>query len=313
MIRLSLQMVKLVLGLVLLTWVQVVNASPEHVKHYLKIDGLERSFYLYQPEANVETKKPALVMVLHGGGRGDGETPSKYFGFNQLADKHGFIVVYPNGVDAFWRDGRGYTHRGKSQGQVDDVSFIRQLIDHLALNFSIDISKVYLTGISNGGMMSFRLACEIPQYFAAIAPIASNMPLNIVATCKPENFVPMLIMNGTDDPLVPYYGGSVGYKNKTMGEVVSTYDSVNFWVNHNQCNLNSKAFALPDINKKDKSTVSVEHYTNLDSTCDVWLYRVEGGGHTIPGSNIPNLPRLLGRKNMDFSGAEHVWRFFERH
>jgi len=95
------------------------------------VDGMQRTYYIHFPPAHKSSSQPPLVLVLHGGGKGDGLTAAKYLGFTSLADSQGFVVAYPNGIDNYWRDGRGYTHRGESDTTVDDVGFISQLIDHL--------------------------------------------------------------------------------------------------------------------------------------------------------------------------------------
>ena len=119
-------------------------------------DNLERSFYLHLPLNFNDDNTYPLVMVLHGGGKGDGDDISKHLGMNKIADKENFIVVYPNGIDAQWNDGRGKTFkRNNSNEDVDDVGFLSSLIDHFIANYKIDPKRVYVTGASNGGMMSF--------------------------------------------------------------------------------------------------------------------------------------------------------------
>ena len=147
----------------------------------IDVDGVERSYYLHLPPAYKSSLKLPLVLVLHGGGKGDGLTPAKHLGFTSLADSNNFIVVYPNGIDGYWRDGRGYTHRGKRDTSVDDVGFISKLIDHLVRENKTDPKRVYVTGISNGGMMTLRPGCELSSKLAAIAPIAASIPKNIMS------------------------------------------------------------------------------------------------------------------------------------
>jgi polyhydroxybutyrate depolymerase len=279
----------------------------------IDVDGVQRNYYSHFPSSHKSSPKTPLVLVLHGGGRGDGLTPAKYLGFTSVADSEGFIVVYPNGIDAYWRDGRGYTHRGESDDSVDDVGFISKLIDHLVRVNKADPKRVYVTGISNGGMMTLRLGCELSSKLAAIAPIAANIPENIVASCRPDLPLPVLLMNGTDDPMVPYDGGHVHFFRRKMGEVVSTSETVSFWVKHNRCNAVPDVNELPDRDLRDHSQVQVATYSNPSNGCEVVLYTIKGGGHTLPGSDTPDIPRILGRKNNDIDGAEVIWGFFKRH
>ena len=289
------------------------SSSPGIEKQVIEVDGRERSYYLQLPRDFDSRSKLPLVLVLHGGGKGDGSKAAGYLGFNALADVNGFVLVYPNGVDGYWRDGRGYTHRGESDGSVDDVTFIASLIDHLVQAKKADPKRVYVTGVSNGGMMTLRLGCEISSKLAAIAPVIANLPKNIVGTCQPDAPLPVLLMNGTDDPLVPYGGGYVHFFRKQMGEVVSTDETIAFWVRHNRCNAIPVVTDLPDRDKDDHSKVVVTTYIDANGKPSVVLYAVIGGGHTLPGSNIPNRPRILGQKNNDIDGAEVIWEFLRNY
>jgi polyhydroxybutyrate depolymerase len=280
----------------------------------ININGVARSYYLYSPPKGKPSEKLPLVFVLHGGGnRGDGQTPAKFLGFTSLAERDQFLLIYPNGIDGVWNDGRGVTYGGPVDAQVDDVEFISKLIDHLVQDNNADPGRVYVTGISNGGMMTLRLGCELSSKLVAIAPITANIPKNIIHTCKPENSLMLLLMNGTDDPLVPYEGGFVRFLRKKMGEVVSTAETVSFWVKNNECDTDASVEYLPDTDLTDHSKVKVSTYTNSQMSCQVILYTIEGGGHTLPGSNIPNRPRLMGNKNNDIDGAQVIWEFFKSH
>jgi polyhydroxybutyrate depolymerase len=279
----------------------------------IDVDGVRRSYYIHFPSTKKTDKRLPLVLVLHGGGKGDGRKPARNLGFSKLSDLNGFIVAYPNGIDAYWRDGRGYTHRGNNNN-IDDVRYISKLIDHLVRNNKADPNRVYVTGISNGGMMTLRLGAELSSKLAAIAPIAANIPKNIVNTSKPVHPLPVLLMNGTDDPLVPYNGGYVRFFRKRMGEVVSTQETISFWVKHNRCNAVPATRKLPDRDRSDHSRVIVTSYTKPHNRCEeVVLYTIKGGGHTLPGSNTPNLPRVLGWKNNDIDGAKVIWEFLSKY
>ena len=285
------------------------RALPGIEKRVFEVDGRQRSYYLHLPPAYAPSSTLPLVLVLHGGGKGDGLKAARYLGFIPLADANAFVLVFPNGVDGYWRDGRGYTHRGESDSSVDDVKFISELIDHLVRENRVDPKRIYVTGVSNGGMMALRLGCEISSKLAAIAPVIANMPKNLIDTCQPDATLPILLMNGTDDPLVPYGGGYVHFFRKQMGEVVSTDETIAFWVKRNRCKAVPVVTDLPDRDKDDQSKVIVATYVDASGKAEVVLYAVIGGGHTLPGSEIPNRPRLLGQKNNDIDGAEVIWEF----
>lgn len=280
----------------------------------LSFDGRARTYYLYLPPKDKSAAKLAVVVVLHGGGKADGNEMAEMTGYNKLADREGFIAVYPNGVDAQWNDGRGKTFRkAEDISKVNDIGFLSALIELLIRDYNGDPRRIYVTGLSNGGMMTLRLGCEIGSKLAAIAPVIANMPANIVGTCKPDSPLPVLLMNGTTDPLVPWDGGSVRFFRRAMGEVVSTAETVQFWVKHNQCNSTPDIVILPDNDRNDGSRVKVLTYKSNRNGADVILYAIEGGGHNFPGSNIPDRPRILGRKNNDINGPEVIWEFFKQH
>jgi polyhydroxybutyrate depolymerase len=275
-------------------------------------NGLERTYYLHLPTNFKNLSSLPLVMVLHGGGKGDGDDIAKHFGFNKIADREGFVVVYPNGIDSRWNDGRGVTFN-KKEGleNIDDVGFLSSLIDTMIANYKIDSNRVFVTGVSNGGMMTFRLGCEISSKLTAIAPVIANIPKNIVDSCNPNSYLPVLIMNGTDDPLVPWEGGQVKFLWREMGEVLSTENSVRFWVEHNKCFEKPVKETLPDIDPEDDSRVRVVTYKNKENNIEVVLYAIVGGGHNIPGGNTPDISFLLGNKNNDINAAEVIWEFFK--
>jgi polyhydroxybutyrate depolymerase len=280
----------------------------------LQVGDVPRSYYVHRPATVHEPGLLPVVLVLHGGGKADGDETAARTGYLELADRYGFIAVYPNGMDAQWNDGRGRTWRRNSGNRdADDVGFISALIDHLVASDQADPARVYVTGLSNGGMMTLRLGCELDSRLAAIAPVIANMPKAIAADCRPEGPLPVLLMNGTGDPLVPWEGGQVSVFRKERGEVLSTNATLGFWVGHNDCAAKPDVTVLPDMDPDDGSTVRVIRYSGPGNDCDVVLYAIEGGGHTFPGSPGRNMPRLLGNRNEDIDAAAVIWAFFSRH
>lgn len=288
------------------------QSSPGLIKREIMSIGLKRSYYLHLPENyNNNDEKLPVLFVLHGGGnRGDGKTLANRLNFNSLADSSNFIAVYPNGIDGIWNDGRGITFEGPGDTTINDVGFISDLIDQLINNYNADAGRIYVTGLSNGGMMTLRLGCELSSKIAAIAPVIANFPRSIFNKCHPKAPVPILIMNGTNDPLVPWNGGYVKFFRRKMGKVVSTKETVQFWVRHNQCDTIPIVQNLPDTDKDDQSSVVVTTYPNKKYGAEVVLYTIKGGGHTLPGSNMPDRPFLLGRKNNDIVGEKVILKFF---
>lgn len=288
------------------------NNDSSVILNKLEYDGLERSYYIYLPKSYNSLSELPVVLVLHGGGKADGKETSQRLGYNKIAEREDFIAVYPNGINAQWNDGRGVNYFVDDNTNIDDVGFISALIDKLIEDYKGNPSRIYITGLSNGGMMTLRLGCELGNKLTAIAPVIANIPKNIYSDCKPVSSLPILLMNGTKDPLVPWDGGFVKAFNKEMGEVVSTEKTVQFWVQNNNCNTTPTVAVVPDTDSTDNSTVIVNTYENKGSGADVVLYTIEGGGHTLPGSNIPNVPSILGEKNNDIDGAEIIWGFFKK-
>lgn len=279
----------------------------------IQVGNILRSYYVGRSPHAIEDEKSPLVIVLHGGGKGDGLSPAKYLGFTSLSENEGFVVVYPNGVNDFWRDGRDHSFRDEIDAEVDDIAFISTLIVYLVAHQQVDPKRVYVTGISNGGIMTMRIGCELSTQVAAIAPIAANVAKNIYHSCTPQNPVPILLINGLDDPMVPYNGGFVGFKRHFRGRVVSTSESILLWVKINGCKTEPNRYYLPDRNPEDGTQILVTDYNSTQGHCGVTLYTVEGGGHTLPGSDVPDMPRLLGIKNNDIDGAAAIWTFFKAH
>ena len=304
------------LALIIFMTVLTIQAQSREDLLYssFQYDEIERTFYLHLPNGFNELESLPVVMVLHGGGKGDGDDIATHFGFNEIADIEGFIAVYPNGVESQWNDGRGKTfRRNEGNEDIDDVGFLSALIDSLIQNYKADPKRIYVTGVSNGGMMTFRLGCEITSTLAAITPVIANMPVNIANDCKPDSPLPVLIMNGTKDPLVPWEGGQVKFLGRKMGEVLSTENSVRFWVEHNKCFEEPVTVSLPDFDDEDESIVRVVTYKSNESDTEVVLYAVIGGGHNIPGSKTPDVRLLLGNKNNDINAAEVIWNFLKKH
>ncbi len=261
------------------------------------VNGIEREFIIYVP-SSVE-QQPAVVVVLHGGSsRADGIR--RLTDFDDLADEHGFIAVYPYGINQQWNDGR------EGISDADDLAFFDILFDTLIRDYEVDSERIYVTGISNGGFMSMRLACARSERVKAVAVVTATLPESVL--CQPEMPVGMLIMNGTDDPLVPYDGGEVAVLGTQRGEVRSTDDAIAFWVEHNRCADTSDEIALPNNALFDGTRV----YRTTYNTCDapVALYRVSGGGHTWPGGG-QYLPRsVIGRASRDIDASAVIWQFF---
>lgn len=238
-------------------------------------------------------------------------------GFDKLSDKKGFVAVYPDGIGKNWNDGRkgeetGYRAHKES---IDDVGFISALIDALIKKLNIDPRRVYVTGISNGAIMSYRLACELTEKIAAVAPVAGSIPQNLYPSCSPSRPISVLAINNVNDPLVPFAGGDITgpFGFKKLGKVLSTPETIRFWVNHDKCSSSPVVTYEPDKDPKDGTRVRKEVYRNGKDGTEVVLYAIEGGGHTWPGGWQYLPERTIGKTSRDIDANEVIWDFFEKH
>ena len=278
--------------------------------------GLERTFRLYVPPTHDRSRPAPLIIVLHGGG-GTGAAMERLTdgGLNRLAARDGLVVVYPDGLERHWNDGRGVTDYRAHRENIDDVSFISALIDHLAQTLGIDRSRVYAAGISNGGLFSQRLARELALRIAAIGVVAISMSDKIALMRAPARPVSVVLIPGTEDPLVPWAGGDLGFagSRRKVGTVLSVAETVAAWTALNRCAPPPVVTWEPDRSPQDGTRVRREAYGPCGDGSEVVLYAVEGGGHTWP-SGWQYLPeRFIGRTSKDIDANEVLWGFFKKH
>ena len=275
-----------------------------------------RTYILYIPQ-NLDKNKPVpLLFALHGGGGQAKNMVGLTKGrFNELADRDGFIVVYPNAVEKNWNDGREIDKYYSNKNNVDDVGFIAELIKRISKEYKIDEKRIYFTGISNGGFMSFRLAIELNDKIAAIAPVTANINSNLTKKPKPKNPISVLIINGTRDPLVPYNGGKIGFRRQrnSHGTAISTGDSVKYWVEVNGCRKDPSIYQIPDKDKTDGCTVEKEVFGGGKQGSEVVLYKVLRGGHTWPSGRQYLPVNIIGNTNRDINACDIIWEFFKNH
>lgn len=277
--------------------------------------GLERTYRIHIPSSLPQNSTPALVFVLHGGG-GTGEGMERTLtrgGFNTLADQYDTIVVYPDGFEKNWNDGRKNVSDPAHQQNIDDVGFFNDLIVNLSNEFNIDPDRIFVTGISNGAMMSYRLACAIPEKIAAIAPVAGALPIDLLPYNISDVPISICVISGTHDPLVPWEGGQIGFPRNPRGIVLSVPESVLFWVAHDNCSTSSDSTLLPDTDPADHTWVQRDIYTNGTNGPEVILFTIYNGGHTWP-DGYQYLPEsLIGRTTRDINANTVIWEFFSSH
>lgn len=290
----------------------VARAGDGKVEVIIDHGGLQRQALLHVPAACRDGGQVPLVVALHGGG-GNPERSRRMFGLDVLADRDGFIAAYPQGVEKHWNDGRGLRRYRAHRENIDDVGFIELLISRLAAEYPVDTSRVYLMGISNGAMMSFRFACEAKRPPAAIATVIGNMPQVLVDRGASRHVVPAMIICGTDDPLMPFEGGQVRFGLWRLGKVASYARSVRFWVEANHCSPEPEVRWLEDLDPDDGVRARVEVYASGRDGGEVVAFTLDGSGHAWPGER-KSLPRfMVGSVCRDFQAEVKIWEFFQRH
>jgi len=277
-------------------------------------DRVKRRYHVHLPSGYKTDKPSALLIVLHGGGgRGDSFDRLMTAGtLGEAANAKGVVLVYPEGIRKQWNDGRSEILRGK-KGQ-DDVGFISALIDVLIDQHGIDANRIYATGISNGGHMSFRLAMDLSSKIAAVAPVTAQVSKAIAAS-RPEKPISVMIINGTDDPLVPYQGGHIRLSRfgRSRGEVLSSLKSAAVFVERNQCSGNPSTETIEDRDPDDGTKSEIMSYDNCLDGSSVKLVTVNGGGHTWPGGNLYLRERRIGLLAKDFNASNLILDFLLSH
>ena len=293
-------LILLIGGLFWLTASVVTLAAP--VSETLKSGGDLRNYWLVSPEGIDRAKPAPLLLVLHGSaGSGEDMMTVTRRGFERLADKEKFIVVYPDALERRWND---------QGGTVDDVAFLLAIVDKLVADGLVDKTRVFVTGISNGGMMAQRLACEQAERIAGIATVAGGLSEPLQATCKPTRPLPVLVIHGTEDPIVPWAGGAVaGFED--FGKVLSARETAKFWAANNRCGDGGVIAAEPDRDPKDGTRVKMEVFASCPVGAAVKLAAVEGGGHTWPGGYQYLPERFIGRTSQDVDANMLIWDFLK--
>jgi polyhydroxybutyrate depolymerase len=286
----TLTFILLVVGLFNLNAQQTINGSIQH-------DGLTRTYILYVPANYTGTTNVPLLFNFHGYGSNASQQMT-YGNFRPIADTAGFLIVHPQGT----LDNTNTAHFNVGWGGsgTDDLGFTEALIDSLSADYMIDQSRIYSTGMSNGGFMSFHLACNLSNRIAAIGSVTGSIVPFTLTNCNASHPTPVLQIHGTIDPTVPYNGGA--------GWSESIPNLMSHWANFNNCDLPAITTAVPNTNTTDGSTVEKIVYENGDNCTQVVHFKITGGAHTWAGSAFP-----LSGTNYDINASKEVWNFVSRY
>ncbi len=274
---------------------RTINASLMH-------NGIQRSYILYIPAIYDGSTNVPLVLNFHGFGS-NANDQMRYGDFRSIADTEGFLLVHPQGTLLNGR--RHWNVGGFTIGSTaDDVGFIETLIDELAKQYTINLDRVYSTGMSNGGYMSFLLACQLSEKIAAIASVTGSMTPETYNTCNAQRPMPILQIHGTNDRVVPY-NGKIWLLPITWS--LSIEDVISYWVDYNNCDTNPIIRTFPDKDPSDGSTIEHIIYNAGANGLTTEHMKVIGGDHTWPGSVFNSRGT-----NQDINASMEIWQFFSR-
>lgn len=285
---------------------QTEALGPGDHKRVLTVDELKRPYLIHVPPAYDPKKPAAVVLALHGAMM-DAKIMESFTGLTKTADKHNFIVVYPNGTGPAglyqtWNAGffPGELHKKNA----DDVKYLGKVLDDLPGVLNINPKRIYVAGLSNGGMMAYRVAAEMSERIAAIASVAGAL---VLEKYEPKRPVPVLHFHGTKDTFVPFNGS--GKKTAASLRFPSVEETIRACVKANGCS--EKAAEAEIEMKADKIKVTRKTYADARRNAEVVLYIIENGGHTWPGMTFA--PAFLGLSTKNISANELIWEFFQKH
>jgi len=269
---------------------QTINGSIMH-------DAIQRDYIIYIP-ANY-TGATAVPLLFNFHGYTSNATEQMWYGdFRSIADTAGFIIVHPQGTVG--SDGETHFNVGWGTSTVDDVGFTSALIDAISAQYNINQDRVYSTGMSNGGFMSFLLACELSDRIAGIASVTGSILPGTLTNCNALHSTPVMQFHGTTDGTVPYAGG--------FGWTEPINSLVDYWANFNNCSLPPVIENVPDINAGDGSTVEKYTYLNGDNCTEVIHYKITNGAHTWPGTTFN-----FAGTNQDINASVEIWKFLSQY
>ena len=264
----------------------------------IAVGGLKRSAILVDPERLKRTPRTAII-VLHGGTNGSGRRIQASLGLDEAIRNAGIVAVYPDAFDGRWNI------TGDSSGP-DDPAFLRALAAKLVTDGVADRRRIFLVGVSTGGMLALRVGCQSGDYLAGVGALIAALPASLAASCKPGPLA-VMVMNGTANPLVPYQGGKADL-NVFKDDVLSAEATVAPFAAASGCGTQRTVHEIPDRDPSDGSRVVIERLNGCRQ--DVELVRVEGGGHTLPGRPArADRGQVVGALNRDIAISRVIAEF----
>lgn len=282
-------------------------------REVLQVDARERTYLLHVPAGFDPQKEYPLLLGFHGG-NGSGEKFSSQTGFSMKADNEGFIAVFPDGIEHNWNDGRDTTDAFK-QG-ADDIAFVRALVEDLKAKLPVNKSRIYATGVSNGGIFVHRLGCEMADIFAGIGSVVGPIASKVASRCVAVAAVSVVAIQGVADTGIPINGGETGrmFRGRKIGDgglVESAAATRTLWASKNACLQGPQTESLP-ILENDGTHVEKITYTSCRDNTEVIYYLVHGMGHGWPPKEA-EAPAVFGSTSHNINATDVIWNFFKTH
>jgi polyhydroxybutyrate depolymerase len=287
-------------GLAAMDFGREAQAAAGHVT--IESGGVRRTAVVVERE-RLKLGRRGVIVVLHGSS-GSGARVRRNLGLEEAIRSHNVTLVYPDAINGHWGDTKETAQR--------DIDFLRMLIDQLVANGTADRRKIFLVGSSTGGMLALRIACErAGEAYAGVATIIANLPSDIAESCQPPKSIPLMVINGTANPIIPYAGGTTKISDSKI-DVVSTDATLVPFAKADGCGDGRTTTALPDKDPKDGTRSYLDKLNGCKAPVE--LVRIEGGGHTIPGRYSAGTTRgqPVGAHTNDFNAAYMIWEFFRR-
>jgi polyhydroxybutyrate depolymerase len=289
----------------------VTTCKAQNIIRTIYVDGLQRNYIIHLPPSFSVLQKLPILFALHGGG-GTAKGAVDAYNLEPLADKNNFIIVYPDAVNKAWNIPGMASRVKRLDTTVNDLHFMNTLLDTMIVNYKADSAKVFCTGISRGAMFSYYLADAMNARITAIAAICGGISQTQSKAYTLKNPLPVLIINGTADPLVKYTGGYGTLNKRNKGDedadMLPAEDLVQKIVLLDHCNTAPQTISLPDTDANDGCTETEYIYDGNNVKVD--FIKIENGGHTWPGGSQYMPKFLIGRLCRDFSASQKVFDFF---
>ena len=297
---------KVVLAALAWSWLSTACASAQEART-LEHQGVARSFLITNQAAAADGPKPAVIF-LHGLRRPP-QPISSSPPLDALAAREGFVAVYPAALDGSWNYVAQNVSLSRAGTEIaDDIGFLSKLIDALVADKIADPSRIYVAGSSQGGFLAYSVLCELSHKVAAVAPLLASMTEAQISLCRPGRVVPAAVIAGTHDAIVLYDGWlDPAYR------LTSVPETLEFWRKHHGC-TGQKSTMVPRKDEASPTRVWLFEWTGCSTDGALRLYRVLGGGHTVPSSTplTPENQKRFGNRNQDFETIEELWSFFQR-